>query len=236
MLALWTEHLSKRFGSIQAVSDLNLAVEERKIFGFLGPNGSGKTTTIGMILGLITPSEGKIELFGRDTKTHLKSLLPQVGSVLEGNSFYPYLSGKDNLRLFGRILNHEKIGSRVEEVLEMVKLSSRAQDKYAAYSQGMKQRLGIACALLSDPSLLILDEPTNGLDPKGMREIRELMLNLGKRGKTILLSSHLLHEVELVCDHIAIINEGKLVAQGETAELIKDKSLESFFLEVTEEE
>jgi len=235
MLTLRTEHLSKRFGHIQAVSDLNLAVEEGKIFGFLGPNGSGKTTTVGMVLGLITPSEGRIELFGRDTKTHLKSLLPQVGSVLEGNSFYPYLSGGDNLKLFARILNH-KADSRVGEALEVVKLTSRAEDKYGTYSQGMKQRLGIACALLSDPSFLILDEPTNGLDPRGMREIRELILDLGKRGKTILLSSHLLHEVEQVCDHIAIIKEGTLVAQGGTAELVKDQSLESFFLEVTEEE
>jgi ABC-2 type transport system ATP-binding protein len=235
MLTLRTEHLSKRFGNIQAVSDLNLVVEEGKIFGFLGPNGSGKTTTIGMVLGLITPSGGRIELFGKDTKTHLKFLLSQVGSVLEGNSFYPYLSGRDNLKLFARILNH-KADSRVEEVLEMVKLTSRAGDKYGTYSQGMKQRLGIACALLSDPSFLILDEPTNGLDPRGMREIRELILDLGKRGKTILLSSHLLHEVEQVCDHIAIIREGTLVAQGGTAELIKDKNLESFFLEVTEEE
>jgi ABC-2 type transport system ATP-binding protein len=235
MIVLRTEHLTKRFDHIVAVSDLNLQIEQGEIFGFLGPNGSGKTTTIGMILGLITPTVGSIELFEKDIRTDLPSVSRRIGVVMENPSFYPYLSGQDNLKLFSRILGGEA-DSRVNELLEVVKLSPRARDRFGIYSQGMKQRLAIACALLNDPEFLILDEPTNGLDPAGMREVRQLILKWGGEGKTIFLSSHLLHEVEQVCDYIGIIKEGKLFAQGRKADLLKEKNLESFFLEVTEEE
>jgi ABC-2 type transport system ATP-binding protein len=235
VIILKTEHLTKRFGHRVAVSDLDLQIEQGEIFGFLGPNGSGKSTTIGMILGLITPTAGRIELFGKDIRADLPSVSRRIGVVMENPPLYPYLSGRDNLELFSRILG-DGADSRIDEVLETVKLSSRAGDKFGIYSQGMKQRLAIACALLNDPDLVIFDEPTNGLDPAGMREIRQLMLKLGGEGKTIFLSSHLLHEVELVCECIGIIRGGKLLAQGRKADLLKEKSLESFFLEVTEEE
>ena len=231
MTVLRIEHLSKKFGKIVAVSDLNLQVEEGEVFGFLGPNGSGKTTTVGVILGLITPDEGRIELFGKDVRSDLSSIWPRVGIVLENPPFYPYLSGWDNLHIFSRILG-DRAGSRTEQVLDTVKLSSRAKDKFGTYSQGMKQRLAIAYALLSDPRFIILDEPTNGLDPVGMREMRELILKLREEGKTIFLSTHLLHEVEQVSSSIGIIHQGKLVICGKTAELIQEKDLEALFMEV----
>jgi ABC-2 type transport system ATP-binding protein len=233
MVVLRIEHLTKRFGNIVAVSDLSLQVEEGEVFGFLGPNGSGKSTTIGMILGLITPDEGRIELFGKGVRSDLSSIWPQVGIVMENPAFYPYLSGWDNLYVFSQILG-DKGGSRIEEVLDTVKLSSRAKDKFGTYSQGMKQRLAIAYALLSDPQFIILDEPTNGLDPVGVRELRELILKLRGEGKTIFLSTHLLHEVEYVSSSIGIIHQGKLMICGKTAELVQEKDLESFFMGVIE--
>ena len=215
-----TEHLTKMFGKLVAVDDLNLEIHRSEIFGFLGPNGSGKTTTIGMLLGLVKPSAGRIEIFAQDTRGNLTAILPRIGVVMDKPGLYPYLSGKDNLSILARIrgeTNHE----RIEEVLNLVGLASRAKDKFQTYSQGMKQRLSIAGALLNHPEFLILDEPTNGLDPAGMKEIRELIKSLGKEGTTIFLSSHLLHEVELVCDHLAIVKEGKVIAQGETSRLLQ---------------
>jgi len=234
MMVLKTEHLTKRFKKIVAVSDLNLQIEEGEVFGFLGPNGSGKSTTIGMVLGLIAPTRGRIELFGRDIKDDLSSVWPRVGVAMENPPFYPYLSGWDNLKIFSQILG-DNAGSRMEEVLDTVKLSSRARDKFGTYSQGMKQRLALAHALLSDPRFLILDEPTNGLDPVGMREMRELILKLKEEGKTIFLSSHLLSEVEQVCDHIGIIKEGRLVVQGRVDDLTSEMGLEKLFLRAIEE-
>ena len=233
-MVLKTEHLTKRFKKIVAVSDLNLQIEEGEVFGFLGPNGSGKSTTIGMVLGLIAPTRGRIELFGRDIKDDLSSVWPRVGVAMENPPFYPYLSGWDNLKIFSQILG-DNAGSRMEEVLDTVKLSSRAGDKFGTYSQGMKQRLALAYALLSDPRFLILDEPTNGLDPVGMREMRELILRLKEEGKTIFLSSHLLSEVEQVCDHIGIIKEGRLVTQGRVDDLTSEMGLEKLFLRAIEE-
>jgi len=215
-----TEHLTKMFGKLVAVDDLNLEIHRGEIFGFLGPNGSGKTTTIGMLLGLVKPSAGRIEIFAQDITNSLTAILPRIGVVMDKPGLYPYLSGKDNLSILARIrgeTNHE----RIEEVLNLVGLASRAKDKFQTYSQGMKQRLSIAGALLNHPEFLILDEPTNGLDPAGMKEIRELIKSLGKEGTTIFLSSHLLHEVELVCDHLAIVKEGKVIAQGETSRLLQ---------------
>jgi ABC-2 type transport system ATP-binding protein len=215
-----TKNLTKRFGNLVAVNELNLEVHRGEIFGFLGPNGSGKTTTIGMLIGLIKPSAGRIELFGQDITERLTTILPRIGVVLEKPGLYPYLSGKDNLSLLARIsgaVNHE----RIEDVLELVGLTSRATDKFQNYSMGMKQRLAIAAALLSDPELIVLDEPANGLDPSGMKEVRELIKSLGNQGKTIFLNSHLLHEVEQVCDHLAIVKQGKIIAQGETSHLLR---------------
>jgi ABC-2 type transport system ATP-binding protein len=173
-----------------------------------------------MLLGLIRPSAGRIEIFGLDIGQRLAAILPRIGVVMEKPGLYPYLSGRANMLVLDRIsggMNHR----RIEEVLELVGLTSRANDKFQTYSMGMKQRLAIAGALLSDPEFIILDEPTNGLDPSGMKEVRELIKSLGNQGKTIFLSSHLLHEVEQVCDHLAIVKHGKVIAQGETGHLLR---------------
>ena len=215
-----TEHLTKHYGKLVAVDDLNLEVHRGQIFGFLGPNGAGKSTTMSMILGLIAPTSGNIEIFGLSVKNNLADILGKVGAVMESPGFYPYLSGWDNLKVFARI-SRQSTDDRIKEVLTLVDLADRAQDKFSGYSQGMKQRLAIACALLHDPAFIILDEPTNGLDPAGMKEIRELIIRLGQEGKTIFLNSHLLHEVEQVCDHVAIIKKGKVIASGAPNDLIK---------------
>jgi ABC-2 type transport system ATP-binding protein len=216
-LIVHTEHLTKRYGKLLAVDDLNLDVYKGEIFGFLGPNGSGKSTTIGMMLGLITPTSGTVELFGSDIRNNLPQILPNIGAVTESTVFYPYLSGKDNLEYFARINSGIRI-NRIKEVLDLVELMGREKDRFATYSLGMKQRLAIACALLNNPEFIILDEPTNGLDPAGMKSIRELIIRLGREGKTIFLNSHLLHEVEQVCQRVAIIKQGRLITQG----LVKD--------------
>ena len=219
-----TNGLTKRFGSarrnILAVDNLSIEVKRGSIFGFLGPNGSGKTTTIGMLLGLILPTAGSMELFGQDTRQDLPSLLRRTSAVLENSPFYPYLSGRDNLEVFSRTMNGVD-KSRIDEVLDTVGLKKRARSKTRTYSLGMRQRLSIAVALLSDPELIILDEPTNGLDPSGIIEIRELIGQLGEQGKTIFLSSHMLHEVEQVCNHVAVLNKGKVIAQGPVNELLR---------------
>ena len=218
-----TKGLTKRFGKasrqILAVDDLSIEIRRGNIFGFLGPNGSGKTTTIGMLLGLIRPTSGEIELFGQDTRQDLPSLLRRNSAVMENSPLYPYLSGHDNLKYFARAIGGIN-PNRIEEVLEIVGLKKRAKSKTKTYSLGMKQRLSIAIALLNDPELLILDEPTNGMDPSGIIEVRELISELGKQGKTIFLSSHLLHEVEQVCNHVAILNKGRVIAQGPVSELL----------------
>lgn len=215
-----TEHLTKRFGNLVAVEDLNLEIHQGEVFGFLGPNGAGKTTTIGMMLGLIEPTAGRVEVFGLDVRNNLASILPRVGVLMENPSFYPYLSAWDNLHLFARVTGGVS-DDRIKQVLELVELSGRAGDKSKIYSQGMKQRLGIACALLHDPEFIILDEPTTGLDPAGLKEIRDLIIGLGQEGKTIFLSSHRLHEVEQVCEHVAIIQQGRMIAQGMMKDLLK---------------
>lgn len=222
-LIIKTTGLTKRYGSasrqVLAVDDLNLEIWQGEVFGFLGPNASGKTTTIGMLLGLVRPTSGSIELFGQDIQNNLPSLLRRVSAVLENPPFYPYLSGRNNLEVFARTIGGVN-NSRIDEVLETVGLKKRAKSKTRTYSLGMKQRLAIALALLNDPDLIILDEPTNGLDPSGIIEIRELIRSLGEQGKTIFLSSHLLHEVEQVCDHVAILSKGRVIAQGPVSELL----------------
>ena len=219
-LVVRTEHMTKRFGKILAVDDVDLKVYKGEVFGFLGPNGSGKSTTMGMMLGLITPTAGTIELFGLSTQQHLPKILQKTGAVTESTGFYPYLSGRDNLNYFARITSRITEG-RIKKVLDLVELSNRQNDRFSNYSLGMKQRLAIAYALLNDPEFIILDEPTNGLDPAGMKEIRELIIKLGQEGKTIFLNSHLLHEVEQVCNRVAIIKQGKIITQGLVKDLMK---------------
>ncbi len=212
--------LTKQFGRHRAVDNLTLAVRPGSVFGFLGPNGAGKTTTIRMLLGLIRPTQGSGRILGYNIERERASILPQVGAIVESPAFYPILSGGDNLRVFARTAGNED-GQTITRVLEQVGLSSRSRDKVRTYSLGMKQRLAIAAALLNNPQIIFLDEPTNGLDPAGTVEIRELIGQLGASGHTIFLSSHLLHEVEQVCNEVAIINHGKLVAQGRVADLLK---------------
>lgn len=224
-LAIESQGLTKRFGPHLAVDTLNLAIRPGTIFGFLGPNGAGKTTTIRMLLGLIRPTSGSGRILGYDIINERANFLPQVGALVEAPAFYPYLSGSNNLRVLARTSGNEDI-NRIAEVLELVGLREQAQEKVGTYSLGMKQRLAIAATLLNRPQIIFLDEPTNGLDPAGTVSIRELIASLGASGHTIFLSSHLLHEVEQVCEEVAIIKHGQLVAQGRVADLLtKDTTL-----------
>lgn len=210
-----TSGLGKSYGSITAVQDLNISIRRGEVYGFLGPNGAGKTTTLRMLLGLIQPSSGTATVLGEAPGS--PQGLQGVGSLVESPAFYPYLSGRDNLRVMARYCGAPD--SRVEEVLGQVELSGRAGDRFKKYSLGMKQRLGVAAALLKDPELLILDEPTNGLDPKGVADMRTLIRRIGQGEKTVLLSSHLLGEVEQVCNRVGVIHRGELVMEGTVDEL-----------------
>jgi ABC-2 type transport system ATP-binding protein len=214
-LLVETRGLTKRYGRIAAVESLDLTVRRGEVYGFLGPNGAGKTTTLRMLLGLIRPTSGDARVLGE--KPGSPAGLGKVGALVESPAFYPYLSGQDNLRVMARYSGVRS--PRIAEVLERVELSGRAKDKFRKYSLGMKQRLGVAAALLKDPDLLVLDEPTNGLDPKGMADMRDLIRRLGKGDRTVLLSSHLLGEVEQICDRVGVISKGSLVAEGSVAEL-----------------
>jgi len=213
-----TTDLTKQYGEVVAVDHLTLRVPRGGVFGFLGPNGSGKTTTMGMLLGLVHPTSGEARIFG-DAARH-PATLRRVGAMVETPTFYPYLSGRANLLYFQGI-GRRGVRADVDRLLNLVDLGKRADSKYATYSLGMKQRLGIACALLGDPELVFLDEPTNGLDPAGVVEVRELIRDLGKGGRTVVLSSHLLAETELVCDNVAVLSRGKLIAQGSIQELLR---------------
>ena len=209
--------LTKRYGSFTAVHPLDLAVEQGEIYGFIGPNGAGKTTTIRMVLGLISPTAGSIEMFGEPLGPD-RGALRRVGALVEEPAFWPYLSGRRNLEYFaragGRTDDTRSRLRRIEEVLGTVGLAGVADRKVKAFSQGMRQRLGIAQALLGVPELLVLDEPTNGLDPTGMREVRSLVRGLADGGLSVLVSSHLLGEVESICDRVGVMAGGRLVAQG----------------------
>jgi ABC-2 type transport system ATP-binding protein len=217
-LLVETTNLTKRYGQrIVAVDDLNLTVRRGEVYGFLGPNGAGKTTTLRMLLGLIRPSSGDATVLGE--RPGAPSGLSRIGALVETPTFYPYLSGRDNLMGMARLSGVRMPKSRVDTVLKQVELRDRAGDKFKKYSLGMKQRLGVAAALLKDPELLILDEPTNGLDPKGMAEMRNLIRSLGRGERTVLLSSHLMGEIEQICDRVGVIQNGKLVAEGPVAEL-----------------
>jgi ABC-2 type transport system ATP-binding protein len=221
-LAIETRGLTKQFGQYAAVKGIDLRVPHGSVFGFLGPNGSGKTTTIRMLLGLASPTSGEARVLGATMPRETASVLPRVGALVEGPGFYPYLSGADNLRRLDSADRYAPSRSRtvrVADALERVGLSAAANKRVKAYSLGMKQRLGIANALLTPRELLILDEPTNGLDPQGTREVRTLIRSLAALGTTIFVSSHLLAEIEQVCTHAAVMSAGTLVAQGTLDEL-----------------
>lgn len=230
-LVIETSLLTKRYGDVLAVDDLSLEVPRGHVFGLLGPNGSGKTTTMGMLLGLVRPSSGRFSLFGGSAPHH--EALTRTGAIIEFPSFYPHLSGRDNLAYFQEVSGKSN-AAELDALLDKVGLSDRGNDRYHTYSLGMKQRLGLAYVLLGDPELLILDEPTNGMDPDGMAEVRELIHSLGDGERTVLLSSHLLHEVEQVCDSVAILSHGRLVVQGRVDELVRSLAGEKILLRTTD--
>jgi len=215
-----TRQLVKRYGDLVAVDHVDLTVEHGDVYGFLGPNGAGKTTTLRMLLGLIRPTSGSVVLHGRDPLVDGARALDGVAGFVEGPRFYPYLSGRRNLRLLAD-LDGADASSRIDEVLEIVDLADRAGDRVGGYSHGMRQRLGIAASLLRAPRLLLLDEPATGLDPAGMRDMRQLVKRLAADGITILLSSHLLAEVEELCNRVAIVRRGRIVYEGVLAELLR---------------
>jgi ABC-type multidrug transport system ATPase subunit len=213
--------LTKSFGEILAVDHLTFTVKEKEVFGFLGQNGAGKSTTIRMLLTLIEPSEGTIEIFGLSLKRHRNEILRRIGGIIEKPDMYKYLTALENLSLFARISGVKISRKQLMDQLDRVGLVNRADSKISTYSQGMKQRLGIAVALVHDPDLVILDEPLNGLDPQGMADIRNLIIHLSKDlGKTVFISSHLLSEMELVADSLLIIDKGKKIVEGKMNELL----------------
>ncbi|MFM7078169.1 MAG: ABC transporter ATP-binding protein [Bacteroidota bacterium] len=218
---LEVQNLHKSYGDFQAVKGVGFTVYEGDIFGFLGPNGAGKSTTMRMITSLVKPTQGHIRVFGLPLDSNREHIMSRMGVIVEKPDLYGYLSAYDNLKMLAS-LNQKKIGrQRIEEVLELVGLQERAKDKVKKFSQGMKQRLGIAQALVHDPELIVLDEPSNGLDPQGIVDIRELVIKLGREmGKTVILSSHLLSEVELMANRMVIINKGTVSVEGNVADLL----------------
>ena len=214
-------NLSKFFKDTKAVDDLSFTVNEGDVYGFLGQNGAGKSTTIRMLLSLVAPSEGEINIFEKKLSTHRSEILKQVGAVIEKPDLYKYLSAYDNLSIFARMSDIKVTRQLLMKQLQMVGLAERAQSKVKTFSQGMKQRLGIAVALVHDPALIILDEPTNGLDPQGIADMRNLILKLSNElGKTVLISSHLLSEIELIANRMIIIHKGKKMVEGKVADLL----------------
>lgn len=230
-IILRTKNLGKRYKNRWAAQEINLEVNRGDVFGFLGPNGAGKSTSIRMILSLIKPTTGTVELFGQDLFKHRERALQNVAGIVEKPDFYLYLSAYRNMQIAGSLtLGKSPANKKIMETLSIVGLSERASDKVKTFSHGMKQRLGIAQALLCDPQLIMLDEPTNGLDPQGMKEVRELIVRLTKeRGITVFLSSHLLNEVEQVATRMAIINKGKMIVQGSVVELLKTNANKFLF-------
>lgn len=217
--AVEIQGLYKLYGRLVAVEDVSLTMHRGEAFGFLGPNGAGKTTTIRMALGLIAPTAGSVEILGQDIATHKARVLPRVGALVETPALYLYMSGRNNLRAVGSVLGGVP-EQRLDVVLDLVGLRARQKDRVRTYSLGMKQRLGVAIALLQDPDVLILDEPANGLDPAGIVEMRDLMHRLASEGKTVFISSHLLSEVQQICTRVAIISLGKLVTESTIEELL----------------
>jgi len=239
--------LTKQFGEFTAVDDLSFNVDQGQVYGFLGQNGAGKSTTIRMLLSLIRPTAGEINFFGQSLFTHRKEILSQIGAIVEKPDLYKYLSAMEHLNLFARFGGHRPDQKKHLLLLEKVGLVQRAHSRVGTYSQGMRQRLALACALVNDPSLLILDEPTNGLDPQGIADMRQLIRSLCKeQGKTVLVSSHLLSEIEMIADRVLIIHKGKKVAE-ESMQSLTEKAgqlklqalpekryvLEAYFLSLT---
>ena len=220
-------NLTKDFKEVKAVDDLSFTVNPGEVYGFLGQNGAGKSTTIRMLLTLIRPDSGSIELFGMNLQQHRREILRQVGAIIEKPDLYKYLTALENLRLFAAMSGVKTQEKKMMEQLEQVGLAERAHSKVKSYSQGMKQRLGIATALVHDPQLIILDEPTNGLDPQGIADMRRLILQLSnERGKTLVVSSHLLSEMELIADSMLIIDKGRKVVEGKCSTLLNPEKLE----------
>ncbi len=214
-------HLSKQYGDFKAVNELSFTVNEGDVYGFLGQNGAGKSTTIRMLLTLIQPTGGEINIFGKELHTHRSSILRQIGAVIEKPDLYKYLSAYDNLSIFARLSGVKVTRQLLMTQLQMVGLEERAKDKVRTFSQGMKQRLGIAVALVHNPALIILDEPTNGLDPQGIADMRNLIVRLSREmGKTVVISSHLLSEIELIANRMIIIHKGKKIVEGVVDELL----------------
>ena len=215
------KNLSKVFAEVKAVDGLSFTVAPGEIYGFLGQNGAGKSTTIRMLLTLVRPSSGEIRIFGKDLRLHRREILQQVGAIIEKPDLYKYLTALQNLEMMARLSGCRLTRKQLQEKLDRVGIGERVNSKVRTFSQGMRQRLGIACALVHDPSLVILDEPTNGLDPQGIADVRNLLLHLSREeGKTIFLSSHLLHEIELIADSMLIIDRGKKVAEGKVSDLL----------------
>jgi ABC-2 type transport system ATP-binding protein len=226
------EYRRLRGGSTVAVNGLDLAVPEGGVFGFLGPNGAGKTTTVRCLLGLIRPTSGVTRLLGVDSQKDLKTVIDRVGSIVETPSLFPGFSGRKNLELLGALQGISR--ARVAETLERVGLGDRGHHRVKTYSLGMKQRLGIAAALLKDPEVLILDEPANGLDPAGIKEIRELLRGLGREGRTVFVSSHILSEVRQMCDHVAILARGRLIVSGAVEDVLHERSAGGFVVRLAD--
>ena len=218
--AIQARGLTKRYKHVVAVNTLDLDIPRGTVYGFLGPNGAGKTTTIRMLLGLIRPTSGRAEVLGHDSRTGRHAIAPKVGAIVESPTFYPYLTGAQNLEVLWRSSNMPVDRRHIETLLARVGLGDRGKHKVKTYSLGMKQRLGIAATLLTDPEIIFLDEPTNGLDPVGTVEVRNLIIQLGHDGHTIFLSSHLLNEVEQVCTDVAIVQKGELKLQGKVRDLL----------------
>jgi ABC-type multidrug transport system ATPase subunit len=214
---LEVQNLSKNYNNIKAVSELSLHVDEKMVYGILGPNGSGKTTTLGMLLGVINSNQGTYSWFDNGSKDENRK---RIGSLLETPNFYPYLSAEQNLEITAKIKEVDDVSNEIQRVLKMVDLYDRRESKFKTFSLGMKQRLAIASALLGGPEVLVLDEPTNGLDPQGIAEIRDLIIDIGNKGKTIIIASHILDEIEKVCTHCAILKNGKLLRTGTIEEII----------------
>jgi ABC-2 type transport system ATP-binding protein len=216
-----TRELTKAYPEVMAVDRVSLSVRRGEVYGFLGPNGAGKTTTLRMLLGLIRPTSGDLTIL--DRRPGDPGALARIGSMIEGPAFYPFLSGRDNLAVMAR---YAGVGAdRIDDTLETVDLASRGGDKFSTYSLGMKQRLGVAAALIKDPDLIVLDEPTNGLDPAGQRDMRALIRRLGDSGRTVILSSHMLGEVQQICDRVGVINAGRMVVESTVEELRGDSEL-----------
>jgi ABC-type multidrug transport system ATPase subunit len=229
-VVLQLQHLTKQYGKRLVVNDLSLNIHRGDIFGFLGPNGAGKTTTIRMIFGLITATSGSVRILGKTLERDRAQILPRVGALIETPALYLYMSGRDNLRAIASSLGGVP-NKRIDAVLDIVGLCGRQKDRVRTYSLGMKQRLGVAIALLQDPDILVLDEPANGLDPAGIVEMRDLMHNLANEGKTVFVSSHILSEVQQICTRVAIINQGKLVTETTIEDLLKGEGKFSVQLE-----